>query len=144
MTSHEPFPQAAPASCSSLSPANDTPAATVYFDGSCPLCRMEIGHYRRLDDRGALCFVDVSQPSADTGPGLDRAAAMARFHVRDSQGKLLSGAAAFVEIWRTVPGWRLAARAAAWPGVMLFLEGSYRGFLKVRPAVSAFLRRRGW
>ena len=144
MTPHDPMPEAAPAGCRLPDPANDAPAATVYFDGSCPLCRMEIGHYRRLDSEGALSFVDVSEPCANTGPGLDREAAMARFHIRDSQGKLLSGAAAFVEIWRTVPGWRHAARVAALPGALFVLERSYRGFLKLRPYVSGFLRRRGW
>ena len=35
--------------------------STVYFDGSCPLCQAEIGYYRRKDQAGALCFVDVSE-----------------------------------------------------------------------------------
>ncbi len=144
MCSSESTAPAANAGCNIPDPANDTPAATVYFDGSCPLCRMEIGHYQKLDSRGALCFVDVSQPSASTGPGLDREAAMARFHIRDAQGRLHSGAAAFVEIWRTVPGWRHAARLAALPGVMFGLERSYRFFLKIRPSLSGLLRRHGW
>lgn len=144
MSSYESTAPAANAGCNIPDPANDTPAATVYFDGSCPLCRMEIGHYQKLDSRGALCFVDVSQPSASTGPGLDREAAMARFHIRDAQGRLHSGAAAFVEIWRAVPGWRHAARLAALPGVMFGLELSYRFFLKIRPSLSGLLRRHGW
>lgn len=144
MSHPQPAPPAATAGCSVLPSPSDTLAATVYFDGSCPLCRMEIGHYQRLDSRGALCFVDVSQPLAVTGPGLDREAAMARFHVRDRQGQLLSGAAAFVEIWRTVPGWRHAARIAAVPGALFVLECSYGAFLKIRPFVSGFLRKRGW
>lgn len=144
MSCSESTAPAANAGCNIPDPANDTPAATVYFDGSCPLCRMEIGHYQKLDSRGALCFVDVSQPSASTGPGLDREAAMARFHIRDAQGRLHSGAAAFVEIWRTVPGWRHAARLAALPGVMFGLELSYRFFLKIRPSLSGLLRRHGW
>jgi predicted DCC family thiol-disulfide oxidoreductase YuxK len=119
-------------------------AATVYFDGSCPLCRMEIGHYQRLDSAGSLCFVDVSAPSAAMGAGLDRDTAMARFHIRDAQGQLLSGAAAFVEIWRLVPGWRFASRLASVPGMLFLLEKSYRGFLRLRPFISEFLRRRGW
>ncbi len=72
--------------------------STVYFDGSCPLCRAEIEHYRGRDSSGALRFVDVSQPGADGPEGVGRHAAMTRFHVRAGNGQVLSGAAAFVEV----------------------------------------------
>ncbi len=35
---------------------------------------------------------------------------------------LLSGAAAFVEVWSRLPRWRWAARAVALPGAMATLE----------------------
>lgn len=143
MTPIEPITEATAAN-SLGHPANNSVAATVYFDGSCPLCRMEIGHYRRLDSARALCFIDVSDSAAVTGADLDRDAAMARFHIRDSKGDLHSGAAAFVTIWRLVPGWRIAARLAALPGMLPVLELSYRAFLKIRPVVSQSLRKRGW
>lgn len=38
--------------------------STVYFDGSCPLCRVEIGHYGRQDTENSLRFVDVSKTTA--------------------------------------------------------------------------------
>ena len=108
---------------------------TVLFDGSCPLCTAEIGLYRDRDGEGRLCLVDVSAPNAALPEGLDREAAMARFHVIAPNGQLLSGAAAFIEVWRGVPGWRWLARLADLPGVEPVLEVTYRAFLKVRPAM---------
>lgn len=115
--------------------------STVYFDGSCPLCRSEIGYYRREDNSGALCFVDVSEPDALVPEGITRREAMERFHVRADDGTLFSGAAAFVEVWARLPRWRWAARAASFPGIVTLLELCYRLFLPVRPALAMLF---GW
>jgi len=108
---------------------------TVLFDGSCPLCTAEIGLYRDRDGEGRLCLVDVSAPNAALPEGLDREAAMARFHVIAPNGQLLSGAAAFIEVWRALRGWRWLAGLASLPGVEPVLEVAYRVFLKARPAM---------
>lgn len=114
-----------------------TPApSTVYFDGSCRLCQAEIGYYRGLDQAGAICFVDVSEAGAATPEGVTQQGAMARFHVRAADGRILSGAAAFVEVWTRLPKWRWAARVASLPGVLQVLELGYRAFLPVRPYLS--------
>jgi len=115
--------------------SNDT-ALTVYFDGSCALCSVEIGHYARQRGAQGLCFVDASTPGAQTGDGLSRDAALQRFHVRRADGQLVSGARAFVAIWETLPAWKALARLARLPGVIMLLEGSYRLFLPVRPLLS--------
>ena len=110
--------------------------STVYFDGNCPLCRAEIAHYRGADRGGALCFIDVAEKETNLPNGLTRQQAMKRFHVQAADGQLLSGAAAFVEIWSRLPRWRWAARVAALPGAMAALELGYRSFLPVRPLIS--------
>lgn len=104
----------------------------VYFDGSCPLCRAEIGYYQRKDQDRALCFVDISETGAVPPDGITQERAMERFHVRASDGRVLSGAAAFVEVWTRLPRWRWAARAASLPGALIALEWGYRIFLPVR------------
>ncbi len=120
---------------------SELPKSTVYFDGYCPLCRAEIEYYRRKDQSGALCFVDVSEKSAETPEGITQQRAMQRFHVRAGDGRVLSGAAAFVEVWSRLPRWRWAAHAATLPGVLATLELAYRMFLPVRPFISRLLGR---
>ena len=109
---------------------------TVYFDGSCPLCRVEIGHYQRHCGAEQIDFVDVSDVSVPVADDLDRKAAMARFHVREADGQLHSGADAFARIWQRLPSWWWAAAVARVPGVTPVLELAYRGFLPIRPAMS--------
>ena len=123
-------------------PSTQAPAAlTVYFDGACPLCRREIAHYQRVDSAAALCFVDVSAPGAPTPVGVDRHLALARFHVLAGDGRVVSGAAGFVELWSLLPGWRWAARLARVPGVLWLLELGYRLFLPLRPRLARWLQR---
>ena len=118
----------------------ERPPSIVYFDGSCPLCRAEIGMYSRNDSDGSLCFVDISARSASVLEGLTQQRALQRFHVRNDKGQLLSGAAAFVEVWDRLPGWRWAARAAGFPGAIAMLELGYCLFLPIRPFLSRFFR----
>lgn len=116
---------------------------TVLYDGGCPLCRREITHVQRLAAKSpdsALCFVDVSdRHSALTAD--QRAALLARFHVKRADGLVLDGAAAFVAMWERLPGWRLLARLARVPGALTALEWAYRGFLRLRPRLQALARK---
>jgi predicted DCC family thiol-disulfide oxidoreductase YuxK len=121
----------------------ETPPLTVYFDGSCPLCRAEIRHYRAEAGAESLDFVDVSRPEVVVPGDLTRQRAMARFHVRTGDGSLVSGAAAFVTVWRRLPRWRWAAWLADLPGMMAVLETGYRVFLPARPALARLLGARG-
>jgi len=115
-------------------------AMIVYYDGSCPVCTAEIGHYARRVAAGEVRFEDVSQADADTGEDLARPEAMARFHVRQEDGTLLSGAAGFAALWRATPGWRWLGQIARLPGVTTLLELAYRGFLPLRPLLVRLAR----
>lgn len=121
----------------------DGPSAgvTVYFDGSCPLCRREVALYQGLESHAQLNWHDVSQHAPDA-PGLCQQQAMARFHVRDTDGQLYSGAMAFVVLWRQLPGWRWLAKCAALPGVTPMLEWGYVHFLRWRPRLQRWARER--
>ncbi len=88
---------------------------------------------RRLDKRGAIDFLDVSQDDDPSCP-IDRADLLARFHARED-GEVLSGAAAFAAMWRAIPRLRPLGLLARNRIVMAVLERAYRVFLKVRPAL---------
>jgi predicted DCC family thiol-disulfide oxidoreductase YuxK len=120
---------------------SELPKSTVYFDGSCSLCRAEIGYYRRNDQDRALCFVDISETGAVPPEGITQEGAMKRFHVRASDRRVLSGAAALVEVWTRVLRWHWAANAASLPGALIALESGYRFFLPVRQFISRFFWR---
>jgi predicted DCC family thiol-disulfide oxidoreductase YuxK len=110
-------------------PAN---TCTVYYDGGCPVCAREIGFYQsRSGD--AVRFVDVAAATDDPAPDLDRASALARFHVRTADGRLVSGGRAFAELWKTVPALRALGRLASVPPIPTLLDLAYAMFLRIRP-----------
>ncbi len=117
-----------------------TSELTIYFDGSCPLCRREIAFYRRLRGAEQLHWVGV-RAGIPLGQGLSCEQAMRRFHVRDAQGRLFSGGAAFARLWRALPGWRLLGWAMALPPMSWALELAYRAFLPLRPGLQRLVRR---
>ncbi len=120
---------------------NNTHPVTVYFDGSCPLCRREIGFYQRCSGASDIVWQDVSE-SAQGQPAEDLTCrqAMARFHVRDTQGSLTSGAAAFVQLWLALKNWRWLGKLCSGPLMLRALEHGYVFFLRWRPALQRRLK----
>lgn len=108
---------------------------TVYYDGGCPLCSKEIAHYRRLDKPGRIRWVDLMAAGEELEQvGLDFETAMRRIHVREADGRLVSGVPAFVAMWRRLPGYRMLAggvqglrltRPLEW-GYVRFADRRYR------------------
>ena len=111
----------------------NSPSATVYFDGACPVCSREIAMYRLQRGAGAVHWVDVAQCELPAlGTGLTRGAAMARLHLRRADSSLVSGARAFTELWRVLPGWAWAGRLLGRGPALWLLEAGYRVFLVAR------------
>jgi predicted DCC family thiol-disulfide oxidoreductase YuxK len=114
----------------------------VYYDSACPLCRREVALYRRLDREDRIRWVDLHAPGA--GPevhGIGRDEALRRLHAFEAGGRAVSGARAFAAIWERIPGLRTLGRLTARRPFIWLAEGGYRGFLRVRPAVSGTLAR---
>ncbi len=120
-----------------------TEKLTVFYDGACPLCEREIGFYRGCRGAEEIAWVDVSQAdSGDVTPGLSQDAAMKRFHVQKADGGLVSGGAAFAELWATLPSFRWAGALLRQRPFVPVLDLSYNGFLKLRPRLQSLVRRR--
>ena len=123
-------------------PPASAPDLTVFYDGACPLCRAEMGIYRNCAGADRIAFVDVAAaPDGAIVPGLDKADALKRFHVRGADGAVMSGAAGFAALWMRLPRWRLIGRFLHRPAVMPIAEFGYRAFLVVRPALQWIARR---
>ena len=118
-----------------------TDQVTVYFDGSCPLCTKEISLYKNADGAERITFCDVSRADSALPADLTPAAAMARFHVRGADGALASGAAGFALLWSNLPRWRWLGRIVSFAPVRMVAELTYRGFLKIRPAIQRQFKR---
>ncbi len=110
------------------------PKLKIFFDGCCYLCSKEIEIYRRRNAAGYLEFVDISHPDFDPATyGVDSVAVNREFHVQNSQGEIVKGVPAFIEIWQILPGWSVLAKVAANPLVNLIMRAGYVIFVKVRP-----------
>ena len=116
------------------------PDLTVFYDGSCPLCRREIAVYSRRDTSARIRWADVSACSPEILPkGLTRQDALARFHVQRADGSVIAGAGAFAELWAHTPGFQWLGKIARVPIIQLVLDPVYVIFLRWRPALQRLL-----
>ena len=117
-----------------------THRTAVFFDGACPLCRKEIGWYRRRRGAEAIDWVDLSQVRTTyAAPDLLTADALKRFHVRLPDGRLVSGGGAFAELWARLPTFTLLGRVMRTRAMAPALELFYRGFLRFRPVLQRLM-----
>lgn len=115
---------------------NDIASLTVFYDGACPLCRKEIEWYKRKQGADRIHWENISETEREVlTPGLCKADALSRLHVRTADGNLLSGALAFAEIWKVLPNFRLIGKIVGLPVINRLAESLYRLFLKVRPVL---------
>lgn len=89
---------------------------------------------RKLDWFNRVDFIDVL--SAEECP-VQRDTLLARFHSQSLDGPLLSGAAAFALLWRSLPLLRPLGELARVPFVLRVLERLYLRFLVIRPRLQS-------
>ena len=117
--------------------------ATVFYDGSCPICDREINFYKNMVGGEKVDWHDLSdQAEANPTMTLTREAALKRFHLETADGTLLSGGAAFAHLWTIFPKLRLLGKLAGFRAIAPLFELAYLFFLRCRPALRPFFRQK--
>jgi len=99
---------------------------TVFYDGSCSLCRASADRVRRLDTRRRIELIDLHDASvAQRFPQVDPEIATRWMQAVDSDGHVSSGAAAWARIGMLLPGWNLVAWLLLVPGISWIASKAY-------------------
>lgn len=110
-------------------------AATVFYDGGCPVCRREVGWYRKMRGGDDVHWLDVSV-AASVPEGLPAGTTvddlMRRFTIKRRDGAVVSGGPGFIALWRALGPLRGLGRLADHKLGRTLGEIAYRGFLKIR------------
>ena len=120
-----------------------TPSLTVFFDGSCPICSKEINFYKMRAGADELSWVDVSDEEIPIPiQTRSREELMARFHVLSSSGELVSGGAAFAELWASLPAFKIFGKIFKLPILRYLIDVGYDIFLTLRPKFQNLFHKR--
>ena len=77
----------------------------VYYNKSCSICRAEINHYKKQNIE-EIDWIDIKDNVAAKKETLkDDKALLRRLHVK-KDGKVFSGAQAFLLIWKSIPKYK--------------------------------------
>ena len=84
-----------------------TSSLTIFYDGYCPLCSIEMNKLKQLDKEQNISFVDIQESSFSANyPHLDWQALDARIHGYLDDGSLISGLDVTYLAWKLVgKGW---------------------------------------
>ena len=116
---------------------------TVFFDGSCPICSKEINFYKMRAGADELSWVDVSDEEIPIPiQTRSREELMARFHVLSSSGELVSGGAAFAELWASLPAFKIFGKIFKLPILRYLIDVGYDMFLTLRPKFQSLFHKR--
>lgn len=98
---------------------NTHPLLTVFYNGACPICRVEISHYIKMADQRSittLAFTDLAEhPNALSRFSLRADQAKRRLYAETAGEALMSGIDSFIAIWERLPWYRGLAMVVRLP-----------------------------
>lgn len=97
---------------------------TIYFDGSCSMCRSII---RKVDSSSQKEKFDPKDLTKDPLPqNITRTAAEKEIHVVDENGKIYRNAEGILEILEEYPKWKFLVKIGRLPIIKQLLRVGYR------------------
>lgn len=117
---------------SRFTPLQATPPVTLFHDGHCPFCRLEVAWLEKHHHREGIKLIDIQDShfnAQEHGQTFD--AMMGQLHLQDSQGEWYIGMDASRALY-TVLGYRRLMWVSCLPGLRGLLNAGYRFFARRR------------
>lgn len=112
---------------------------TIFYDGCCPLCAIEIKQLRDYDADNRLAFEDIHAPDFDKRyPHIDPVKANEILHGQLSDGELIYGLEVTCRAWKAVGKHRWLS-ILRWPVIRWFADLVYLFFARHRNRISSLL-----
>jgi predicted DCC family thiol-disulfide oxidoreductase YuxK len=115
---------------------------TIFYDGHCPLCKIEMDHLKKRNTEDKLAFVDIMQDNfAQLYPDLDWQRLDERIHGMQEDGSMLIGLDVTHKAWDLLgKGWLYGP--LRWPVIRFFADKGYIFFAKHRHRISYWVTRK--
>ena len=112
---------------------------TIYYDGNCPLCMIEMQQLKSHDNRKNINFVNLHDENfLEKHPHISTQKAMKILHGQLNTGELLLGLDVTCKAWDLVGKhkWLVILR---WPVIRIFADAVYLLFARYRHRISSLL-----
>ena len=101
----------------------------VFYDDGCPLCDSEIEHYKKIKTIHEIDWLGIHSRWDDIQQyGFSKETLLRRIHAVHSNGQVVSGASAFVLIWKSLRYYNWLGRIVVTFRLVPILDFFYKPF----------------
>ena len=112
---------------------------TIYYDGHCPLCMIEMKSLKKHDSKNAINLIDLhSDNFSEDHPHINKTDAIGILHGQLNNGELLLGLDVSCKAWLIVGKHKWMA-ILRWPIIKSIADMFYRLFARHRSKISFIL-----